>query len=135
MGDTSIALQKRVDSRNDGRPAGVARSNSTGGRGAVKSAMSPLSRNLSWDDFRLVKAIADARGLPGAAAQMGVNHSTVFRRLAQIEELLGATLFERRRAGYALTPAGEAMVALATRVEEDILGFTRKLAGQEFLPS
>jgi DNA-binding transcriptional LysR family regulator len=97
--------------------------------------MSRAFKDIAWDDFRLVKSIADARGLPGAAAQLGVNHSTVFRRLAQIEELLGATLFERRRAGYALTPAGEAMVALATRVEEDILGFTRKLAGQEFLPS
>jgi DNA-binding transcriptional LysR family regulator len=97
--------------------------------------MGPAFKDVSWDDFRLVKAIADARGLPGAADQLGVNHSTVFRRLAQIEDSLGATLFERRRAGYAPTPAGEAMVALATRVEEDITGFTRKLAGQEFLPS
>jgi DNA-binding transcriptional LysR family regulator len=97
--------------------------------------MGQLSRNVSWDDFRLIKAIADARGLPGAAAQMGVNHSTVFRRLAQIEEALGVALFERHRVGYALTPAGEATVALATRVEEDITGFTRKLAGQEFLPA
>ena len=40
---------------------------------------------LSWDDFRYVKAIADTRSLGGAATELGVNHSTVFRRLAQIE--------------------------------------------------
>jgi DNA-binding transcriptional LysR family regulator len=97
--------------------------------------MNAAFKDISWDDFRLVKAIAEARGLPGAAAQLGVNHSTVFRRLAQIEENLGATLFERRRGGYALTPAGEAMAALAARLGEDIMSFTRKLAGQEFLPS
>ena len=40
---------------------------------------------LSWDDFRYVKAIADTRSLGGAATELSVNHSTVFRRLAQIE--------------------------------------------------
>ena len=41
---------------------------------------------LSWDDFRYVKAIADARSLSAAATSLGVNHSTVFRRLGQIEQ-------------------------------------------------
>jgi hypothetical protein len=68
---------------------------------------------LSWDDFRYVKAIADTRSLGGAATELGVNHSTVFRRLAQIEERLGSRLFERSRAAYALTPCGEEMVRLA----------------------
>lgn len=36
-------------------------------------------KNLAWDDFRLIKAIADAGGLTGAAAALNVNHSTVFR--------------------------------------------------------
>ena len=61
-------------------------------------------KNLAWDDFWLVNAIADARSLPGAAVLLGINHSTVFRRLGQIEEALGVTLFERHRSGYALTP-------------------------------
>jgi DNA-binding transcriptional LysR family regulator len=56
-------------------------------------------KNLAWDDFRLIKAIADVRSLPAAAMLLGVNHSTVFRRLAQIEEALGAKLFERHRSG------------------------------------
>lgn len=63
-------------------------------------------QHLAWDDFRLVKTIAEAGGLAGAAERLGVNHSTVFRRLGQLEEELGVKLFERRRTGYALTPAG-----------------------------
>jgi DNA-binding transcriptional LysR family regulator len=45
--------------------------------------------NLAWDDFRLAKAIAEAKGLAGAAKRLGINHSTVFRRLGQLEERLG----------------------------------------------
>ncbi|MBS7538755.1 LysR family transcriptional regulator [Ancylobacter lacus] len=92
-------------------------------------------KGLSWDDFRLIKAVADARGLPAAAAQMGVNHSTVFRRLNQIEETLGGPLFERHRTGYALTPSGEELFALAARLDEEITSAGRKLAGREPTPA
>jgi DNA-binding transcriptional LysR family regulator len=97
--------------------------------------MAEQFKNLAWDDFRLVNAIADARSLPGAAQLLGINHSTVFRRLGQIEGVLGATLFERHRTGYSLTPAGEEMVALAQQINENITSFTRKIAGQEIAPA
>jgi len=90
---------------------------------------------LSWDDFRYVKAIADTRSLGGAAAELGVNHSTVFRRLAQIETQLGSRLFERSRAAYALTPCGEEMVRLAERMGEDIVTFERQVTGHDLRPS
>jgi DNA-binding transcriptional LysR family regulator len=90
---------------------------------------------LSWDDFRYVKAIADSRSLSGAAAALGVNHSTVFRRLGQIEKELGSRLFERGRGGYALTPSGEEMVELAERVSEDITSFERKITGRDLRPT
>ena len=97
--------------------------------------MAEALRNLAWDDFRLVKAVADARGLTGAAERLGVNHSTMFRRLGQIEDALGVALFERHRTGYAPTTAGEEMVALAERMDEDVSAFTRKLAGRELSPA
>src|SRR3954467_7964245 len=90
---------------------------------------------LPWDDFRLVKTIAQAKGLAGAAEQLGVNHSTVFRRLGQLEDSLGVKLFERHRTGYALTAAGEEMAVLAERMDEDVANFTRKLAGQALTPA
>jgi len=94
-----------------------------------------FGRMLSWDDFRYVKAIAEARSLAGAGEHLGVNHSTVFRRLGQIEQHLGSRLFERGRAGYALTPCGTEMVDLAERMFQEIVGFERRVTGQDLRPS
>ena len=102
---------------------------------AESERMIQPAKPLAWDDFRLIKAIADKRALPAAAAALGINHSTVFRRLGQIEEALGVRLFDRHRSGYVATPAGEEMVLLAARVDDDIHAFSRRLAGQEIKPA
>ena len=94
--------------------------------------MTQSLKPLAWDDFRLVKALAEAGNMASAAAALGINHSTVFRRLGQIEEALGAPLFERHRSGYVLTAAGEEMVGLAQRVDGDIVASSRSARGQEF---
>lgn len=90
---------------------------------------------MDWDDFRLVQAIATHRSLAGAAAALGINQSTVFRRLGALEERLGTRLFERHRTGYAPTAAGEEMVALAERMAEDITGFERRVSGRDLRPT
>ena len=90
-----------------------------------------MNSNLSWDEFRLVKSIADARSLAGAADRLGVNQSTVFRRLAALEAAVGARLFDRSRAGYEPTAAGEDMIALATTMGESIVEFERRVAGRD----
>ena len=82
---------------------------------------------LSWDDFRVVKAIADRGSLGEAAKVLRINQSTVFRKLGQIEQRLGARLFKRNRSGYTLTPRGEEMVRLADRMEQDVAAFERGL--------
>src|SRR5919112_5866701 len=92
-------------------------------------------QHLDWDDFRLVKIIAEANGLAGAAERLGINHSTVFRRLGQMEDNLGVKLFERHRTGYVLTPAGEEMTMLAEQMDENVTTFTRKLGGQAVSPA
>lgn len=89
---------------------------------------------MNWDDFRLVRAIAEARSLVGAADALGLNHSTVFRRLGQIEGEIGRPLFERSRSGYSPTAAGEEMVALANRMSDGVIEFERRLAGQDERP-
>lgn len=99
------------------------------------AGMTAPTKTLAWDDFRLIKAIADRRALPAAASALGLNHSTVFRRLGQIEETLGVKLFERHRSGYVATPAGDEMAQLAERVDGDITAFARRLAGQEIKPA
>ena len=89
---------------------------------------------LSWDDFRHVKAIADRGSLGGAAQALGINHSTAFRRLGQIEQRLGSRLFKRSRAGYSLTPAGEEMVRLAERMEQEVASFEGRKNGKPSKP-
>lgn len=90
---------------------------------------------IVWDEFRLVRAIAEARSLAGAADALGINHSTVFRRLGALEKAMGARLFERSRTGYAPTAAGEKMVDLANRIADEIVDLERKITGQDLRPS
>ena len=92
-------------------------------------------QSLSWDDFRLIKAVADTRSLGGAAELLGLNHSTVFRRLNGLEQQMGTRLFERSRTGYGTTAAGEEMVLLAAKMSEQITDFERRVAGRDIKPS
>ena len=94
-----------------------------------------MANAVSWDEFRLVKAIADSRSLVGAAEALGLNHSTVFRRLGALEDAMGTRLFERSRLGYAPTAAGEEMIALAGRMAQDIIEFERTVAGRDVKPA
>lgn len=86
---------------------------------------------LEWNDLHLVLAVCREGTLSGAARVLGVNHSTVFRRIGAIEEKLGVRLFERLPTGYAMTEAGEAMRKVGERVENDMLGLSRELIGRD----
>ena len=90
---------------------------------------------MGWDDLRYVLAIGREGTLSGAARALGVNHSTVFRRIGLIEESLGVRLFERARDGYTPTPACEEVIALAERMEGDVDDLERRLAGRDTRPS
>ena len=106
-----------------------------GASGGLHSTAAAMSAELSWDEFRLVKAIADSRSLAGAAELLGLNHSTVFRRLAALEKSIGARIFERSRSGYRTTAAGAEMVALASTMANSIVEFERRVAGRDSKPT
>lgn len=93
------------------------------------------ANGLAWDDMRLVLAIGRTGTLVGAARALGLNHSTVFRRLGALEGQIGVRLFERFRDGYTPTTAGEEVIALAGRIDADVTAVERRLAGQDFRPS
>ncbi|HYD98347.1 MAG TPA: LysR family transcriptional regulator [Alphaproteobacteria bacterium] len=84
-----------------------------------------------WDDLRYVLAVARARGLTAAAAALGVNTSTVFRRLGALEAELGVRLFERLPGGYLPTAAGERLAAAAERMEEEVQAVDREITGRD----
>ena len=86
---------------------------------------------MRWDDLRLALAVARGHGLAGAATQLGVDPSTVFRRLGALEARLGVRLFDRRAAGWPPTPAGDRLLDAAERMEAEALELDRELTGRD----
>jgi DNA-binding transcriptional LysR family regulator len=96
-----------------------------------KPSLQKRTRALAWDDLRCVLAVARTGSLSGAARALGIEHSTVFRRLNAIEKRLGAKLFERTRSGYAPTSHGESAAAAAAAMEGEALAIERRLLGAD----
>jgi molybdate transport repressor ModE-like protein len=94
-----------------------------------------MQTQLELDDLRLIRAIGEAGSLAAAARRLGVNHSSAFRRLGALERRLGARLFERGRAGYAATPAGEIALTTARQVLDELDALHGRLAGEDMRPS
>lgn len=87
--------------------------------------------NFDWNDLKLVVAIAEAGGLGKAAEALGLDATTVGRRLQRVETRLGTALFDRKRSGYQATGGGDMLLSLAARVEDDVRAVTRRIsAGQ-----
>lgn len=84
---------------------------------------------IDWDDIRYFLAVARGGSVRAAGAQLGVNHSTVLRRIAQLEERLGAQMFEKLPSGYRLTAAGEEVLELANQMERRLTSWRRASSG------
>jgi DNA-binding transcriptional LysR family regulator len=86
---------------------------------------------LEWDDLRYVLAVASEGSLAGAARSLGVNHTTVLRRVGAFEKRLGLRLFERLPTGYVLTAGSEELIAAARHIDETVATLERRLAGRD----
>jgi DNA-binding transcriptional LysR family regulator len=76
---------------------------------------------MDWDDLRIFLAVARAGQLLGAANRLGINHATVSRRIANLEQSLGTNVIDRLTTGCRLTAAGEELFALAERMEHEAI--------------
>lgn len=92
--------------------------------------------DLRWDDVRLFLVLFRGRSLNRAAAELGVDASTVSRRLSAFEELIDTPLFDRTREGMLPTTAAEELVPAAEAAESNIrevaksmLSFEREVEG------
>ncbi|WP_336055286.1 LysR family transcriptional regulator [Nitratireductor sp. CH_MIT9313-5] len=85
---------------------------------------------MNWDDVRIFLAVARAGQILGAAKRLGLNHATVSRRVAALEESLGTQLFHRLTTGSELTPAGERLMESAERMEADMIAARAELGGE-----
>lgn len=84
-----------------------------------------IRTGLDWEDVRIFIALARHGSLSAAARALSVNHATVSRRIASLERSLGEKLIERRPDGYALTPAGNRVLAAANDMETAAASLSR----------
>lgn len=86
---------------------------------------------VDWDDLKTVLALVRAGSLAGAGNALGVNYTTVARRIQRAEAAIGIKLFERLTDGYKATETGRMVAdhAAAMEVEQDAM--LRLLQGQD----
>lgn len=85
---------------------------------------------LDWNDLRYFLGVADHGSTLAAGRALRTSQTTVARRIAALEEAIGFPLFDRRQAGYALTPAGDALLERARSVEAAANSFGEAAAAQ-----
>jgi DNA-binding transcriptional LysR family regulator len=86
---------------------------------------------MQWDDLRVLLALARAGTLTRAAKQLGVNHTTVSRRIQSLEDQVGVRLFEKLPSGYVPTAAGAEVREVAERMEEEVHRLDRSVLGRD----
>ncbi len=86
---------------------------------------------MDWNDLKYLLALKRAGTLAGAARALAVDHSTVSRRLAALEEAIGSQLLRRTPEGLCFTEAGNTAAAMAEEIEATASGLVAKLAGAD----
>lgn len=84
---------------------------------------------MAWDDLRFVLELWRAGTAVAAAKRLGVNATTVARRVKAVESVLETRLFDRSAEGQSLTPAGEAAIQAALRMEEEAYNLDAEVRG------
>lgn len=84
-----------------------------------------------WDDLKTLLHLVRAGSLAGAAETLGVNYTTVARRITRLEQALGQTLFERLADGYRPTVAGDTVAQHAAEMERQSFDLLRALGQQD----
>jgi DNA-binding transcriptional LysR family regulator len=75
---------------------------------------------FDWNDLKYLLAVARYQSTTAAGHALGVNQSTVQRRISELERCMGQALVQRQTTGYRLTAFGEHLLPLARQVEQDV---------------
>ena len=84
-----------------------------------------------WDDARILLALERERTLSGAARRLGIDATTVGRRISALERSLGQRLFERTPDGVLTTAVAEELLPFAESMEQAAQGMSKRVAGFE----
>ncbi len=88
-------------------------------------------QHINWDNLRYVLMVANKGSVSAAARELGVNRTTVLRRINRFQQDLNCRIFHRGDAGYVLTAEAEKMISAAREVENTLLNLQRQIAGHE----
>jgi len=92
---------------------------------------SPEGVEFDWDGLRYFLAVARAGTVSGAARELRVEHTTIARRIAAVEQELGTTLFLRNPRGYVPTSVGEALMEATESIHHEVDRVFRIARGQD----
>jgi DNA-binding transcriptional LysR family regulator len=99
--------------------------------GLPDAARKPQNENMfDWNDLKAFLAVARGGSTLAASKALGVNQTTVARRIESLEHDLGFKLFERGQTGSRLTEYGDALIPDAEAVEQAAIRFANQAAGQ-----
>ncbi len=84
---------------------------------------------MDWDDVRYFLAVQRRGSLSEAGRRLRVDATTVGRRIAALEEALGARLFVRTSGGWRLSEAGQRVLPSAERLEAEVTALGRAARG------
>jgi DNA-binding transcriptional LysR family regulator len=90
-----------------------------------------MNATPSWSDLQVFLAATREGTLAAAAVALGVNASTVQRRIGKLESELGTRLFDRQQRGYSLTAAGEELLTHVLTIEQEVLAIDRHIGGRD----
>lgn len=88
---------------------------------------------MDWDDLRVFLAVARGESLSAAGRWLKIDPATVGRRIARLEEAMGARLFAKGPQGYKISEEGERLLTHAEQVETAMKGASEALSGPEGL--
>ncbi|MCC5970861.1 MAG: LysR family transcriptional regulator [Pararhodobacter sp.] len=94
-----------------------------------------MNTRLDWGDYATLLLIAEGRTLAGAARHSTQSRPTLMRRLNQIEERLGARVFERLRTGYEPTAAGRELIEAAREMQSLAAEAERRVGDRDKRPA
>ena len=108
-----MALSWSIDVQTSNKNADKSRSN-------MQKNITSLAA-LNWDDLKFFLEVARTRKASNAAKRLGVDYTTVSRRIASLESALGTLLFEKSRTtGFILTAEGQRLLGYAESIESTL---------------
>lgn len=90
-----------------------------------------MTQEPNWDDIRFFLELSRKGRLVTAAQRLHVDHTTVSRRIAVLEQSVDARLFDKTPSGYQLTEMGRRLLPYAEAMETQSFGIHREISGKD----